>query len=78
MKIDLDCTKNGININRTWHFGKCFDPIINNTQYLAPYLGSWNGGGFGYLLSLKCIKIIIYKNIRQKGRNKKKVLFLLT
>jgi hypothetical protein len=41
-----------------WHFGKCHDPEINKTPYDSKYIGSWCGGGFGYFLSQKAMKIL--------------------
>lgn len=49
-----------------WHFGKCEDPKLNSTLYWGKYQGSWCGGGYGYFLSRKSLKII---------KNNKKYLF---
>jgi hypothetical protein len=41
-----------------WHFGKCDDPALNGTPYWKPYVGPWCGGGYGYFLSRKAMKIV--------------------
>lgn len=43
----------------TWHQGKCDSKILNNTIYSKDFIGPYAGGGFGYILSKKTLKILI-------------------
>ena len=55
----------GGGVDRRWHFGKCTDPLLNQTEYSRPYNGDWCGGGFGYILSRRALKIITKKQNRE-------------
>jgi glycosyltransferase involved in cell wall biosynthesis len=45
-------------LDRSWHYGKCTTPELNNTLYAREYIGPWCGGGFGYFLSRTALEKI--------------------
>ena len=52
----------GGNFNRKWHFGRCKNNIINETEDITEYIGTWCSGGNGYILSKYCVSILIKNN----------------
>lgn len=56
------CVNAGNTMNRKWHFGKCKDPVLNKTIYSKEIIGSWCGGGYGYVLSRNAISKLLEKN----------------
>lgn len=52
----------GGHFNRKWHFGKCKNEVINKTEDITEYIGTWCSGGNGYILSKYCISILIEKH----------------
>lgn len=49
----------GKTIQTDYHFGKCSDPGLNKTRYCTSQLGFYySGGGYGYYLSKRSLKII--------------------
>jgi glycosyltransferase involved in cell wall biosynthesis len=44
--------------DKTWHFGKCDDEILNTTPYWKEHIANWYGGGYGYFLSRKALGIL--------------------
>lgn len=44
-----------------WHMGKCNDKKLSKTHYNGKLTNHYAGGGYGYILSLKSIKILCNK-----------------
>lgn len=42
----------------TWHYGKCKNKDLNEKEYNKPFINPHAGGGCGYILNRKSIKII--------------------
>ena len=46
-------------LNRTYHFGKCYDAELNKLKYEGKFLRNYAAGGYGYVLSRKSMFYII-------------------
>lgn len=63
MNINLKCDYYGNklikNINRTYHYGKCYNKYLNNSPYNNDFIAKYAAGGYGYILSRKSIFILL-------------------
>ena len=46
-------------LNRTYHFGKCYDAELNKLKYEGKFLRNYAAGGYGYVLSRKSMFYIL-------------------
>jgi hypothetical protein len=47
------------NIDKKYHFNKCFDNNLNNIEYQGEFIHNYAAGGYGYILSRKALFFII-------------------
>ena len=44
-------------VDRTWHFGKCSDPVVNETPYSGDFQGAYCEGGL-YVVDHECASLV--------------------
>jgi hypothetical protein len=70
LNSDLDYFGNVVNVrdsySSSWHFGKCEDPVINQTYYTVPLCKYCSGGGY-YINPRNLDAILLNKEVYQTG-----------